>query len=86
MATLDEAAQVLILLEIRLVEVPCRYVQATDPRQTPALGEVVQIRTAAIGGIEEGPQAVGPEGRREPQLGEIVQLVGEALITPGAGG
>ena len=39
-----------------------------------------------VGGIEEGPQAVGPEGRREPQLGEIVQQVGETLITAGARG
>ena len=70
MAALDEAAEIVVAAGIRLVEVPRRHVEAANTRQPPALGKVVQVRAGAIGGIEEGPQPVGPEGRREPQFGK----------------
>ena len=76
----DQALEIGVALGIGIVEMPGGHVQGGDAGIAPACGEVVEVHAQAVGGIEEGPQARGAEGRVEAEIGKSVQQVGEALV------
>jgi hypothetical protein len=65
--------------------VPGSDLESGDAGGAPARGEIVEIDTSAIGGIEEGPEARRTEGGAQTEIGESLQDVGETFITAVAG-
>ena len=84
-AGLNQPLQVGIGFRAGLEIVPGGDVQGGDPGLAPAGGKVVHVHARAVGGIEEGPQTVGAEGRVHAEIGESVQQIRKALAATLAG-
>src|SRR6266478_7416855 len=76
----DKVVEVPVAFFVRLKEMPGGDMQRAHPGGAPPCGEIVQVHSGAIRGIEEGPQTSRAERRIEAQIGERVQQVWKALI------
>ena len=84
-AGVDQVAQLGVALGVGLPVVPGGDVESGDAGVAPPGGEIIEIDAEAVGGIEEGPEVAGADGRREAHIDEGVREEGEAVVGARAG-
>ncbi len=75
-----QAAQVFVALGVGLEVVPGGDLKRGDAGAPPAPGKILDVRAAAVGRIEEGPQPARRQRRIETQVAQSVQQVGQPLV------
>ena len=57
MASLDQPLQILVLIRVGIIMLPCRYMQSPYACFAPSPGKVIDIGPLPVGSIEKRPQS-----------------------------